>query len=239
MALQEYDMKLKSTQALLLGTAVLLAPIALRAQNDPSGMPGTTPTTGLTPPMAQPNHPSPNSQGTPGVVHPNMPAGDSSMVGGAGSEGQMMKDKLFLRKAAQGSLAEIQLGQLAADKGSSEAVKRFGQKMVNDHGRLIASLQPFADSLGVRAATKPSKMDQMEYEKLSSLQGLEFDKEYLAYMSKDHHQDMRDFRDEADSTSDPALKEAVSNGLAVIARHSYMADKLAAANGVAVTSDNH
>jgi putative membrane protein len=103
----------------------------------------------------------------------------------------------------------------------------------------MANLQPFADSLGVRVATKPSRADQMEYEKLSSLQGLDFDKEYLAYMSHDHHQDLREFREEADNTTDPALKEAVSNGLAVIAHHSYAADKLAAANGVAVNRDMH
>ncbi len=232
-------MKLNRIHVFLLGTAILLAPTLLQAQNDPSGMPGASPSPGSPPPVSQQSPPSPNSQSTPGVVRPNMPGGDSSMLGGAGSESHQMRDKIFLRKAAQGGLAEIQLGQLAAQKGSSESVKRFGQKMVDDHTRLMTSLQPFADSLGVRAATKPSRADQMEYEKLSSLQSLDFDKEYLAYMSQDHHKDLREFREEADNTTDPALKQAVSNGLVIIARHSDAADKLAAANGVAINRDIH
>src|SRR5689334_4982876 len=42
-------------------------------------------------------------------------------------------DKKFATEAAQGGLAEVELGQLAAQKGQSDKVKQFGQRMVDDH----------------------------------------------------------------------------------------------------------
>ena len=140
--------------------------------------------------------------------------------------GQAMRDKAFLKKAAEGGFAEIQLGQLAAQKGGSDEVKQFGQKMVDDHTALNASMQPSADAMGVRAPTKLAKKDQAEYDKLNALSGPDFDKEYLAYMSKDHHQDLREFKDEDATVTDTGLKPAVDKGLLVIQEHTQMVDKL-------------
>jgi putative membrane protein len=43
-------------------------------------------------------------------------------------------DRNFITKAAAGGRAEVELGQLAQGKASSDAVKQFGQRMVEDHG---------------------------------------------------------------------------------------------------------
>ena len=59
---------------------------------------------------------------------------------------------MFLRKAAEGGFAEVKLGQLAAQKGSSDDVKAFGQKMVDDHAKLNNEMAQLADSMGVMIA---------------------------------------------------------------------------------------
>jgi len=143
-----------------------------------------------------------------------------------------MKDKIFLRKAAQGGMAEVKLGQLAAQKGSSDDVKAFGQKMVDDHTRLNNDMAPIADSMGVRLPTNLNKEDQAEYDKLNGLSGNDFDMEYLSFMVKDHHKDLHEFRQEAASTTDPTLQAAVYNAAKVIHEHSVMVDKLARDKGV-------
>jgi putative membrane protein len=205
---------MKFISARMLVGAALFSPALLVAQSDPMSPPAT---------QTQPTRPQqfPSSSSTQDSA-PN-----------SGDVGQIMKDKIFLRKAAQGGIAEVKLGQLAAQKGSSD-VKAFGQKMVDDHTKLNNDMAPIADSMGVRLPKDLSKEDQAEYDKLNGLSGNDFDVEYLSFMVKDHHKDQREFRQEAISTTDPTLQTAVANGAKVIHEHTVMVDKLAREKGVPV-----
>ena len=210
-----------SLTRIVLTIALLAAAGVLRAQTDPNGSP-----------LGNPNGPasagSPNSQATPGVLRPGALGADSSLNSSGGVDAQAMQDKLFLRKAAQGGAAQILLGQLALQKTSNDSVKRFAQRMIDDHTAITQSLKSFADELGV-LTPKPTKADQQEHDRLAALSGSDFDREYLADMVKDHHKDLQDFTLEADSATDADLKEAVARDRVVIARHARMADRLAAA----------
>ncbi|GAC1363560.1 MAG: hypothetical protein NVSMB3_11990 [Acidobacteriaceae bacterium] len=152
----------------------------------------------------------------------------------SGVSGQMMKDKIFLRKAAEGGMAEVQMGQLAAQKAGAEDVKEFGSRMVKDHTELNEEMKPIAESMGVMLPKKPSQKDQAEYDKLNGLSGSDFDTEYLTYMVKDHHMDLREFRLEAASTTDPALRSAVEKGQKIIHEHLTMVEQLARSKGISV-----
>ena len=155
-------------------------------------------------------------------------------VGNNGDTGQMMQDKVFLRKAAEGGIAQVELGKLAFEKASSPDVKVFGQKMVDDHIDLNKEIATVADTIGVLLPKHMSKADQAEYDKLSALSGNDFDVEYLTFMVKDHHADLREFRMEAASTADPTLRDAVDKGSKLIHDHMVMVDKLARAKGIPV-----
>jgi putative membrane protein len=208
-------MKLNPRRVLFFGV-VFFSPTFLKAQFDPMGTTATQ-----TQPVRQQQQATPSSS-----MQDSAP--------NAGDVGQAMKDKMFLRKAAQGGMAEVKLGQLAVQKGSSEDVKSFGQKMVDDHTKLNDDMAPIADSMGVRLPKDLSKDDQAEYDKLSALSGNDFDMEYLSFMVKDHHKDLREFRQEEASTTDPTLKTAVADGAKVIHEHTVMVDKLAREKGVPV-----
>jgi putative membrane protein len=147
-----------------------------------------------------------------------------------------MQDKMFLRKAAEGGIAEVRLGQLAAQKASSEDVKAFGQKMVEDHTKLNNIMAQIADSMGIMLPKSMNKDDQAEYDKLNALSGNDFDVEYLTFMVKDHHKDLHEFRLEAASPTNQTLHDAVVKAQSVIHEHTVMVDKLARAKGVPVPS---
>ena len=189
---------------------------------------------------------NPNQPTQPGQPNQSNPSGAANVPGagmagamtatpatGAG-DAQSLKDKMFLRKAAAGGMAEVQLGQLAADKAGSADVKSFGQKMVTDHTALNNDMKPIAEQMGVMLPKKIKKEDQAEYDKLNGMSGDDFDKEYLAYMVKDHHDDMREFRMEDGTVQDPTLKAAVDKGLQVIREHTRMVDKMAKDKGLPV-----
>jgi putative membrane protein len=115
-------------------------------------------------------------------------------------------DKAFVMKAAQGGMTEVQLGQLAADKGASQDVKDFGSKMVTDHGKAGDELKSIATSKGL---TLPDKLDdkhQMMVDKMSKLSGADFDKAYVPAMVKAHKADDALFAKEAKSGDDADLK---------------------------------
>ncbi len=166
---------------------------------------------------------------------PVSPAGGAmaSSLGAPGATGQQMQDKQFLMKAAQGGTAEVQLGKLAMEKGGPE-VKEFGQKMVDDHTQINKDMGTVADQMGVMLPKKMTKEDKAEYDKLEALSGDDFDKEYIAYMLKDHRQDMHEFRMEASSAGDQTLQAEVMKAGGVIRQHMQMVVKLAQEKGVPV-----
>jgi putative membrane protein len=212
-------MEFKQMRIIMLGTVATLSPVVLLAQADP-----------MSSPAGQNNRPMQQQQ-------PGSPAMQDS-GNNANEMTQNMKDKMFLRHAAEGGMAEVKLGELAMQKAGSEDVKSFGQKMVDDHTALNNEMAPIADSMGVRVPKKLNKQDQAEYDKLSGLSGTDFDTEYLTAMVKDHHKDLHEFREEAASTTDPTLKAAVEKGRSVIREHTMMVDKLAQSRGIAVPEHN-
>jgi putative membrane protein len=196
-----------------LGAAALMAPLAVVAQMPPAPGPvqGQNPTNGQ---MASAN------------------PMDSSGNGSVTNDTQLIKDKMFVRRATDGGFAEVQFGQLAAQKAASDDVKKLGQKLVDDRTQLDANLKPVADDLGVRMPSKLAKADQEEFDKLKGLSGADFDKEYLTYSLKSHRDDLHAFHTEEGQTNDQELKDAVAKQEAVIVGHLYMVNKLALVNGV-------
>jgi len=141
------------------------------------------------------------------------------------------QDKQFLTKASQGGFDEIKFSELAETKSTNPQVKAFAHKMVVEHQALAAQMKPFANAWGL---TPPTSMDadhQAEYDKLNGLSGMEFDKEYMNIMEKDHHEALDLFNEEAKTTTDMKFKAAVMHGQSVVAAHTHMADDLGAKLG--------
>src|ERR1043166_8681603 len=102
-------------------------------------------------------------------------------------------DKDFAMKAAQGNMAEVNGGSMAAQKGESADVKTFGNRMVNDHGKALDELKQLAQNKGITLPTDVNAEQKAEADKLSKLSGKAFDKEYADAMVKDHEKDAKEF----------------------------------------------
>ena len=127
-------------------------------------------------------------------------------------------DRNFITKAAAGGRAEVELGRLAQGKASSDAVKQFGQRMVEDHGAANQELMQLAENKGMQLDDKTPKPDRL-LTRLSKLQGPEFDREYVKAMVKDHKQDVAEFRRMHSGAVDPNLKAWVDKTLPTLEDH--------------------
>jgi putative membrane protein len=213
---------LRSGLALLAGTA-LLSGVSAIAQMPPGGGGGQQ-----TSPSQQTN-PTQRPGAQPGASPMDQAATSNQDPNGSG----MMMDKAFVREALQGGMAEVQLGQLAAQKSTNPDVKEFGQKMVDDHTKLGDQMKQVAEQMNIKPPDSLSSKDKAAVAKLSALNGDAFDKAYIKDMVKDHKQDEKEFKQEAMNTSNPALKDVVSQGAQVISQHLQMIEQIAQKNSVA------
>ena len=141
-------------------------------------------------------------------------------------------DKTFLMNAAEGSMAEIDLSKIALKKSKNDEVKTYAQQMITDHTKLIADMKPFADQMGVQPPTKLKPAHQQEAQRLSSMTGDKFDKEYITAMSTDHHKTLTEFKAEETATANPDLKAAVTQGEQVVQQHTDKIDQMAQKKGI-------
>ena len=158
----------------------------------------------------------------------------SDMAGSSmsGADKASPMDKKFVKEALMGGMAEVQLGQLASQKGSSDDVKQFGQKMVTDHTKLGDQMKTVASQIGVTPPTSVSPKDQALMTKLQAMSGDAFDKAYIKAMVKDHEQDNMEFKKEASSGTSSAVKEAATKGDQVIEEHLSMIKDIAKKHNV-------
>ena len=149
-----------------------------------------------------------------------LPLAASAAAAGAG------KDADFRTKAAQGGMAEVALGQMAANKGSDPKIKEFGQHMVDDHGKANDELKSIAQRDGESLPAESSKAQQDAAQKLGEKSGKDFDAAFTQMMLKDHEETIALFKQEAASGQDPEMKQFASKTLPTLEQHLKMAREL-------------
>jgi putative membrane protein len=172
---------------------------------------------------AGPTGQGPGASQTPG----QNPSTDPQMNGMQTAGQPSPVDRMFVSKAMQGGLAEVQLGQLTLQKSNNPQVKEFAQRMIDDHTKLNEQMKPVAQQVGVTPPDQISKGDRKIIAKLQALSGSAYDQAYIKDMVKDHKQDLNEFQMEASSGQDQTVKDAANQGSKVITQHLQMAQQLA------------
>jgi len=151
-------------------------------------------------------------------------------------------DSTFAMKAAAGGMAEVKFGELAQQKASSPAVKKFGERMVNDHSKANSQLKQVASKDDITLPSGLDAKDQATYDKLSKLSGTAFDRAYMKDMVADHEKDVSDFKREASTGKNSDVKNFASQTLPTLQEHLTVArqteQQVMANNGVASKNGN-
>jgi putative membrane protein len=110
-----------------------------------------------------------------------------------GTSGQTDRDhgatadaRHFAEQADYAGNAEVKLGQLASGRTQNTQVKEFAQMMVRDHTKGNEDLQKAVSRFDVHLPDGLDNEHQRLYDRLSTLQGAEFDREYMKAMVGGH-----------------------------------------------------
>lgn len=129
------------------------------------------------------------------------------------------EDSEFAVEAASGGMMEVQLGELAQQKASSQRVKDFGAMMVRDHTKANDELKSLAGMKNITLPPAPGE-DHMEHiKKLTAKSGKEFDRDYMKMMVDDHQEDVDKFEKCSKDGKDADLKAFASKTLPVLRAH--------------------
>ena len=133
-------------------------------------------------------------------------------------------DRTFMNKACQGGIAEVEMGKLAKEHGSNQAVKDFGQRMIDDHTKAGDELKQVAQQKGITLPGEMTAQDKATYDRLSKLHGAAFDRAYMKDMVTDHRKDVSEFQRESTGARDNDVKSFAAKTLPTLQDHLKQAE---------------
>ena len=132
-------------------------------------------------------------------------------------------DSQWVMKVAGDSMAEVELGKIAAEKASSPDVKKFAQRMVDDHTKANDELKTLAQNKNITLPTTLDATHKAHVDRMSKMSGEAFDKSYMRDMVADHQKAVTAFRTESTSGKDPDVKAWAAKTLPTLQEHLKMA----------------
>jgi putative membrane protein len=155
-----------------------------------------------------------------------MTEGTMTMAGGEISAAE------FVEQAAAASLADVRLGEMAAEKELSAEVQDFGRQMVADHRQAGEELKSIAEAQNLEVPDELPAAEEEAVDRLADLSGEEFEREFLDQVVAGHEQAVELFRRASTSTGLGAeLQQFASRTLPTLERHLEHARQLHEGNG--------
>lgn len=125
----------------------------------------------------------------------------------------------FLVDAANGGMAEVQLGEVAIRKASDSRVKAYGTMMVQDHSMANDKVKNFASQRNVTLPDTTSNEKKKDMDNVMEKTGADFDKAFIKRMVNDHESTIKLFEKASEKVSDPEIKTFVDNTLPKLKMH--------------------
>jgi putative membrane protein len=163
----------------------------------------------------------------------------------AGKAGQLSRtDEKFIKDACKGGKMEVRMGEIGVQKAQNDQVKQFAQKLIDDHTKANSELKQLASSKGLtlpdsdKIAGTGTGADQSdgtrvrenegetkehgehaELQKLESLSGTEFDRQFVRMAVSDHMKDIREFEKSSQKAEDSEVRAFAQKTLPTLREH--------------------
>jgi len=141
---------------------------------------------------------------------------------------ELVVDKNFFEEAMQGSIVEIELGNLAIKNAKNKVVKEFGERMVTDHTKIYQELKTYFASKNQEVIDSLLPENNEKYQSLLILKGDMFDAAYLNMVVESHQDAIQLYTNMADRGFDTVVKTWARKTLITLEDHLKSADALIA-----------
>jgi putative membrane protein len=136
-------------------------------------------------------------------------------------------DQELMEDIAHANIAEIQTGQLALEKSKNEQVRKFAQKMVDDHTMAMQELQKVAAAKGVTLPTDTDPQHKVVAAALKVLSGDTFDRQYMSQVGVADHKRTHELLEKTQRTAtDTDLKAYAQKTISVVHQHLQTAQQI-------------
>jgi putative membrane protein len=132
-------------------------------------------------------------------------------------------DRIFAVAFTQGSNAEMDFANLAAERASANGVKGYAAKMAAEHKGMADEMMPVLQGHLSAAAQRLASADELARKHLQSVKPADFDQEYIMTQISEHLAMLTAFQTEADNGTDAELKRLVRRLTPTIQAHLELA----------------
>jgi putative membrane protein len=145
---------------------------------------------------------------------------------GAAQAQTAMPDATFVGHVGAANAAEVELARAAETRASDQAVRQYADRLEVDHRATGAELQALGARKGWQVPTQPDGQHLAVRDRLMTLSGPEFDRQFVDEMVKDHNHAIAEFETAATTANDTELRDWAQKMLPVLREHRYMAQEL-------------
>jgi putative membrane protein len=151
------------------------------------------------------------------------------------------EEAVVLSAMHQVNQLEIQAGELAQQKGQSDAVRRFGERLADQHRDSDTEVLGLARKSNIQlegmrsaAAEAPAELDRRHratLEKLQRAQGADFDREFINAMLEGHDQTIKQLDSARAKLPGNDVRALIDKTLPVLHKHHEQAQQLKTSAG--------
>jgi putative membrane protein len=173
-------------------------------------------------------------------LKPGQEAGTNTVLPAdtAGNPVASMRDAHFVMQASAGGMAEVMMGQLAMQRGQTQAERNFGQMLVTDHTAADQRLMGIAQTVMLKPAPGPNAMQQSMFQQLQSAPADQFDTMFNHAMIQAHERTIALFKMEAHGGQNPQLRQFAATTLPALYKHLRTAEALSPMQSGTMSSMN-
>jgi putative membrane protein len=132
----------------------------------------------------------------------------------------------FLLEALRTSLAEVRMGELAAQHSYDQKVREYGTKLKTDHTAHAAEIERMLEPLGVTIPTEPPAEALSQLAALERLSGEELDAAFVQMMIWTHTEAIEKYGAQTHANPDRSLHDFATRSLPMLREHLAAAEAL-------------